>query len=249
MYSCSKNENRRKRTHLEIIKQMCEGKSNCLVIAENVLFLSTLTCPKSGGQVWMSYSCGNNDLKKSTACHPSKNDSEVKPNVRKNGISIQEERDFQKLYLCDNIRVNFIFDSENINVGSDASVDVDSKIDLVGGHNDCPNKCEKDSRQIYDGKIIKEIRYFGPSFQIEFKTFIRKFDGLLFNILDESNVVILSVTAEKKKLTVAFLVDFKIKYYYIKDLQRNNWYHLTLAQKQSGESMYEVIESIPFSFC
>ena len=62
--------------------------------------------------------------------------------------------------------------------------------------------------------------------------------------MDGNQEVVLSVTAEKNKLIVAYLEDFNIKYYRIKHLKRNIWYHLTLAQKQSGENMYEVVAFI-----
>ena len=232
MYSCSRNQNERNKVHLEIIKQMCEGRTNCLMIAENVLFQSSLKCARSGGQVWMSYSCGNNGIKESTPCEPLQKKSED----LKNGRS-KKENIFQKNYLCNKISVNFTLHIENPNIniidGSSANID--------GGNSECPKRCGKDSNQIYDGNLIEEIQQFGPSFQVEFKVLMRQLNGLVFNILDGSNKVILSVTAKKSMLIVAFLEKSKMKYYTIKDLKRNTWYQLTIAQKQSGENMYEVV--------
>ena len=123
-------------------------------------------------------------------------------------------------------------------------IDDDSPADLDVDPDRCSRNCEKDPKQIYNGNLIRKIQHFGPSFQVEFKVFIRKFDGLVFNILDGNDEVVLSVTAEKNKLIVAFLEDLNINYYRIEHLKRNIWYHLTLAQKQSGENMYEVVAFI-----
>ena len=215
---------------------MCEGRTNCLMIAENVLFQSSLKCPQSGGQVWMSYSCGNNGFKESTPCQPLQN------NDRKNSISFEERNVFQKNYLCNKIHVNFTLKIENPNIIIIDGSSVDAPIGVGGDSSECPKRCEKDSKQIYDGNLIQEIQHFGPSFQIEFKVLIRKFDGLVLNILDGSNKLVLSVTAKKNMLIVAFLEKSKINYYTIKNLKRNTWYHLTIAQKQSGENMYEVVK-------
>ena len=234
MYSCSINQNERNKVHLEIIKQMCEGRTNCLMIAENVLFQSSLKCPRSGGQVWMSYSCGNNGAKESTPCQPLQTNNEDS----KIGRS-KKENIFQKNYLCNKISVNFTLHVENPDIDIIDGSSVSGNID--GGSSECPKKCGKDSNQIYDGNLIEEFQHFGPSFQVEFEVLMRQFNGLVFNILDSSNKVILSVTAKKSMLTVAYLEKSKMKYYTIKDLIRNTWYKLTMAQKQSGESMYEVV--------
>ena len=234
MYSCFKDQKKKNKLHLEIIKGMCEGRTNCLMIAENVLFQSSLKCPKSGGQVWMSYSCGNNGIKESTPCQPLKN------NARETIISFEERNVFQRNYLCNKIQVNFTLKIENQNIVIIDGSSVDSTIG--GGGSECPKRCKKDSKQIYDGNLIQEIQHFGPSFQIDFKVLIRKFDGLVLNILNGSNKIVLSVTAKKNKLIVAFLEETKIKYYTIENLRRNTWYHLTIAQKQSGENMYEVVK-------
>ena len=234
MYSCSINQKERNKVHLKIIKQMCEGRTNCLMIAENVLFQSSLKCPRSGGHVWMSYSCGNNGFKESTPCQPlqKKNDDS------KNGRS-KRENIFQKNYLCNKVSVNFTLHIENPNINIIDGSSVDANIDE--GSSECPKRCGKDSNQIYDGNLIEEIQHFGPSFQVEFKILMRQFNGLVFNILDGSNKAILSVTAKKNMLIIAFLEKSKMKYYTIKDLKRNTWYQLTIAQKQSGENMYEVV--------
>lgn len=234
MYSCFKDQKKKNQIHLEIIKRMCEGRTNCLMIAENVLFQSSLKCPKSGGQVWLSYSCGNNGIKESTPCQPLQN------NVRKTSISFEERNVFQKNYLCNQMHVNFTLKIEHSNIIVVDGSSVDETIG--GGIKECSKRCEKDSKRIYDGNLIQEIQQFGPSFEIEFKVLIRKFDGLVLNILDGSNKIVLSVTAEKTRLIVAFLEDSKIKHYNIENLRRNTWYHLTIAQKQSGENMYEVVK-------
>ena len=217
---------------------MCEGRTNCLMIAENVLFQSSLKCPQSGGQIWMSYSCGNNGIKESTPCQPLQN------NDRKTSISSEERNVFQKNYLCNNVNVNFTLKIENPNI---VIIDGSSYDATIGGDSsECTKRCELDSKQIYDDNLIQEIQHFGPSFQIEFKVLIRKFDGLVLNILDGSNKIVLSVTAEENKLIVAFLKESKINNFTIENLRRNTWYHLTIAQKQSGENMYEVVKKISF---
>ena len=233
MYSCSKDQNRKNKIHLKIIKDICDGRPNCFIVADNVIFQSSLKCHESEAQLWMSYSCGNNGIKEIIACQP----------LQKK--SIQDGNIFEYQYQCDNkthddIMLNYTLHLQSPNI----IIDDDSSADLDVDPNECSRNCERDSKQIFDGNLIQEIQHFGPSFQVEFEFLIRKFDGLVFNILDGNQEVVLSVTAEKNKLIVAYLEDFNIKYYRIKHLKRNIWYHLTLAQKQSGENMYEVVAFI-----
>ena len=252
MYSCSsKVQNGKNKIHLKIIKGICEGRPNCFVVADNVMFQSSLKCHGSGGHLWMSYSCGNNGIKETIPCQQLQKKSENTGNSRKKSKSFQNREIYEYQYQCDNkthknMELNYTLHLQSPKI----IIGVGSSADLDGNPDGCSRNCDKDSKQIYDGNLIQGIKHFGPSFQIQFKVLIRKFNGLVLNILNEDQEVVLSVTAEKNldlasglsknKLIVAYLQNFNIKYYRVEHLKRNIWYQLTLAQKQSGENMYEV---------
>ena len=228
---------------LEIAKQLCEGRTTCIIVAENSFFGSTLKCPKSGGQFRMSYSCGKSGIKENIFCHVKP--SQAKAEIIKNFKDKTDTKRFQRTYECNTIDVKIDVELEYqkvlVDVGS-SLIDVNTSVNLTGGSTDCPRKCYNDSKQIYDGNLIQEIQTFGASFQVEFKVLIRKFNGLVFNILSDRNTVVLSVTAKKNKLRVAFEINNRIKFFDIEHLKKNIWYHLEIAQKQSLEMMYQVID-------
>ena len=96
--------------------------------------------------------------------------------------------------------------------------------------------------------FLKEIKTWGPSFEIQFDIKIQQFTGQIVYLTDGTRRGdgIPQVIAVNNRLEVSSRVNGEILKIYTQFLKINVWYHITISQKQSTKSARKVPEIFQF---
>ena len=101
---------------------------------------------------------------------------------------------------------------------------------------------DDDSFFVKNNNILKEIKSWGPTFEITFEIKVKKFTGQVLYLTTGTirGGGIPEVIAVKNRLEVSTRVQGEILKIHTKLLNINVWYHITISQKPSSRSLKQV---------
>ena len=101
---------------------------------------------------------------------------------------------------------------------------------------------DDDSFLVKKNNFLKEIKSWGPTFEITFEINVKEFTGQVLYLTDgtKRGEGIPQVIAVQNRLEVSTRVQGEILKIHTKLLKINVWYHITISQKPSSRSLKKV---------